>query len=208
MNNDEVYSQGLLQRALDPASQPAEIRSFLADELAAARQLLGRARDVLDFGCGSGRHLLALRDCLYRGVGFDYDERSIAQAVRRSRTARNLSFFVADARAVPIVRSFDAAVCLTNTLGTMNDEGVVLDEMRRLSPRTGSRLVTVYAATSVQARSEWYSNMGHRVLHATETEVVAEGGFTSQHFTEERVRSLFGACQLHRLGDVAFVVQF
>jgi hypothetical protein len=33
MSNDEVYSAGLFNRALDPATQPPEIRSYLQAEI-------------------------------------------------------------------------------------------------------------------------------------------------------------------------------
>ena len=33
MSNDEVYAAGLLNRALDPATQPPEIRAFLTAEV-------------------------------------------------------------------------------------------------------------------------------------------------------------------------------
>ena len=33
MSNDDVYASGLLNRALDPATQPPEIQAFLRAEL-------------------------------------------------------------------------------------------------------------------------------------------------------------------------------
>jgi hypothetical protein len=33
MSNEDVYATGLLNRALDPATQPAEIQAFLSAEL-------------------------------------------------------------------------------------------------------------------------------------------------------------------------------
>lgn len=125
MNNDEIYAQGLLRKALNPATQPEAIRSF----------------------------------------------------------------------------------CLTNTWGTMSDKLAVFEEMKRLSPRSGSRLLTVYAASSVPARREWYANMGHEVRDATDREIVAAGGFRSEHFTEDRLRGLLGSCELRPIGDIAYVAQ-
>ena len=107
----------------------------------------------------------------------------------------------------PLASSFDAAVCLASTWGTMSDKIAVLNEMRRLSPEGGSRLITVYAATSVPTRREWYANLGHRVLSVTDREVVADGGFTSEHFTEGRLRDLLGPCELHAIGNIAFLAQ-
>ncbi len=206
MNNDEAYAQGLLTKALDPATQPPAIRRFLDEEASLLRRLVPAGGRVVDIGCGMGRHLVANADHISLGIGIDYEATYIAEAARLAR-APHLYFVVADATAVPMKRTFDMAVCLTNTLGTMSDKSAVFEEMKRLSPRAGSRVVTVYASTSVPARSEWYANMGHDVLATTDERIVASGGFTSEHFTEERLRALVEPRDLHRIGDIAYVAQ-
>ncbi|MCH7895128.1 MAG: class I SAM-dependent methyltransferase [Proteobacteria bacterium] len=206
MNNDEAYAQGLLNAALDPATQPQAIRSFLKAETALLRDLIPHGSQVVDFGCGMGRHLIAIADHIVLGVGFDYQAAYIAEALKLA-DAPHLHFFVGDATAAPLTMVFDIAVCLTNTWGTMSDKLAVLEEMKRLSPETGTRLITVYAASSVPARSEWYANMGYEVLDTTDQKIVAAGGFTSEHFTEHRLRKLLGPCELHPIGNIAYVIQ-
>ena len=93
-----------------------------------------------------GRHLIDLRDHVACGVGFDYERSSIVEAARLA-AADHLHFFVGDATAVPLTGFFDAAICMTNTWGTMSDKTAVLNEMRRLSPEAGTRVITVYAET-------------------------------------------------------------
>lgn len=206
MNNDEVYAQGLLNKALDPSTQPGAIRSFLQEEFHVVRRLIPQGNRVLDFGCGMGRHLIDFDRHVEFGVGFDYERAYIAEAIKLG-TAPHLHFFVGDATAVPLESSFDFAVCLTNTWGTMSDKAGVLSEMKRLAPAARSRLLTVYAGTSVSARREWYANLGHQVLEVTDREIIADGGFTSEHFTEDRLRELLGPCELHTIGDIAYVAQ-
>ena len=204
--NDEVYANGLLNRALDPATQPAVIRSFLEDETALIRELIPRDSRVIDLGCGTGRHLIGLGEHISLGVGVDYEAAYIDEALKLADVS-HLRFLVADATAVPLTESFDIAMCLTNTLGTMSDKVAVLDEMKRLSPQRGSRLITVYAATSVPARSEWYANLGHEVVSVTDEQIVAAGGFTSEHFTEERLCRLLNPCNIYPIGDIAYIAQ-
>ena len=204
MNNDAVYSQGLLSKALDPRTQPAAIRSFLEQEFSLIRDLLPFRTRVVDFGCGTGRHLISLDGHLGRSVGFDYERASVREAHIASAT-RACEFLVADATAVPFATAFDAAICLTNTWGTMSEKLQVLAEMRRLSPAAGTRLITVYSASSVDARCEWYANMGHPVVEVTDSQVIAEGGFSSEHFTEARLQSLLGPCELHEVGAIAYL---
>jgi SAM-dependent methyltransferase len=207
LDNEAAYAQGLLTKALDPSTQPPAIRAFLEDEVAQLWSLLRPRSRVVDFGCGMGRHLLALNSHLGPSVGFDYEAAYIKQARQAGAAARSV-FFVADATAAPLLGPFDAAICLTNTWGTMRDKLAVLNEMRRLSPSAGTRFVTVYSPSSVAARREWYANMGHRVLEATDCELIAEGGFSSEHFSERRLRSLLGPCELHPIGNIAYLAQF
>ena len=68
-------------------------------------------------------------------------------------------------------------------------------------------MITVYSVSSVPARREWNANMGHEVLATTDDQMVAAGGFTSEHFTEDRLRRLLSPCELHTIGDIAYVAQ-
>ena len=80
MTNDEVYAAGILNKALDPSTQPDAIRAFLHAEESLVGELIQRDARVVDFGCGTGRHLIALRDRLSLGVGIDYEGTYIAEA--------------------------------------------------------------------------------------------------------------------------------
>jgi SAM-dependent methyltransferase len=207
MSNDEVYAGGLLNRALDPANQPEPIRAFLQAELDLLRDTITPGMRVLDVGCGTGRHLLLLGDRLSLGVGVDYERSYVAEARRRAG-GRALHFVAGDATRIPLAGSFDLAMCLFNTWGTMSDKAGVLQEMRRLAPRPGSRLLSVYSPASVPARREWYQRLGHAVLEVTDDYVVSEGGFRSEHFSEARLRALVGECTIRPLAGIANIVTF
>ena len=207
MANDDVYAAGFLNQALDPATHPPAIVAFLRAEMDLLQDTIGQGARVLDVGCGTGRHLLLLRDRLRCGLGVDYEHRYIAEAHRQAG-APHLHFVTCDATAIPATTAFDHAICLTNTWGTMQDKAGVLREMRRLAPTPGTRLLSVYSMASVPARLEWYRRLGHRVLEETSEHLATDGGFRSEHFTEERLRRLVGDCTIRPLADVAYAVTF
>jgi ubiquinone/menaquinone biosynthesis C-methylase UbiE len=207
MSNDEVYAAGLLNRALDPATQPPEIRSYLQAEIDILNDMIVKGMAVLDLGCGTGRHLAMLADRLRIGVGVDYEHTYLVEA-RRRVSARRLYFVTADATALPIGACFDLATCMTNTWGTMSDKAGVLSEMRRLAPRPQTRLLSVYAEASVLPRREWYRRLGHPVVEESTEFLTTEGGFRSEHFSEARLRSLVGDSVIRPLAGIAYLVTF
>ena len=207
MSNDEVYAAGLLNRALDPATQPPEIRAYLQAEIDFLSGTVVQGMTVIDVGCGTGRHLAMLGDRLRLGVGVDYEHTYVVEA-RGGVGAHQLHFVTADATAIPIGVRFDLAVCLTNTWGTMSDKAGVLTEMRRLAPRPQTRLLSVYAEASVPPRREWYRRLGHPVVEESPECLMTEGGFRSEHFSEARLRSLVGDCIIQPLAGIAYLVTF
>jgi len=207
VSNEEVYASGLLNRALDPATQPPEIRAFLQAEIDLLRDILVEGISVIDIGCGTGRHLAMFRDRLRTGLGVDYEHASVVEAHRRAAADR-LHFVTGDATRLPVRAHFDLAICMTNTWGTMNDKRGVLDEMRRCVPRPGTKLLSVFAEASVPARREWYRRLGHTVVEESAECLITEGGLRSEHFTETRLRSLVGECTIRRCTDVAYIVTF
>ncbi len=207
MSNEDVYAGGLLTRALDPATQPDEIRAFFQTEIEHLRGFIDNRMSVLDVGCGTGRHLALLRDRVRIGVGVDYERAYLIDAAHRTGTG-TIHFVAADAARLPLRMPFDAGICMTNTWGTMSDKVAVVQEMRRCVPDPGRRLVSVFSERSVRARREWYRRFGHAVVEETSEWLMTDGGLRSEHFTQDRLRSLIGDCSIQPCADVGYLVTF
>jgi SAM-dependent methyltransferase len=187
MSNDDVYATGLLNRALDPATQPPEIQAFMRAELSLLHEVV--------------------REGMQLGVGVDYERSYIAVAAQRAGPG-HLHFITGDATAIPLAAEFDFAMCLTNTWGTMADKAGVLRELRRLAPKPHTRLLSVFSDTSLAARREWYRRFGHAVVEETDEYLVTDGGLRSEHFSDARLRSLVGDCTIRPVADIARAVTF
>jgi SAM-dependent methyltransferase len=204
MSNDEVYASGLLNRALDPSTQPEAIRAFLQAEIDLLHDLVTEGTAWLDVGCGTGRHLARFRDRLRLGVGVDYEPAYTVAAHRRAG-GPPLRFLTGDATRLPLRTGFDLATCMTNTWGTMTDKSAVLAEMRRCARR---RLVSVFSERSIPSRREWYRRFGHPVVDETSEWLLTDGGLRSEHFTEARLRALIGDCTIRPCTDIGYSVTF
>jgi SAM-dependent methyltransferase len=185
MSNEAAYADGLLNRALDPATQPPAIREYLRAETERLKRLVGRGRRVVDFGCGTGRHLAALASQVALGVGVDCQP-AYTPAAAAAGVAGPVHFIIANATQVPCGPSFDLAICTTNTWGTMPDQLGVLSEMRRLAPNPGQRLLSVYAPRSITHRRQWYARLGHEVTQETD--------------------EYLGQCEIEPMGEIGYFV--
>ena len=205
MSNDDAYLAGLLTRALNPATQPPAISEYLRMETDRLRHIVGHGRRVVDFGCGTGRHLEALAPQLALGVGLDNQSAYIATAVE-SNIPDPIHFVVADSEHVPFPPTFNLAICMTNTWGTLPAKLDTLAEMRRVAPDPGRRIISVFAQTSITARREWYARLDLEVTVETDEYMEMADGFRSEHFTVNRIRSLVGRCEVEPIGEIGYLV--
>lgn len=107
------------RRAVPESTTAAEV-AFVERELA-----LPAAARILDVPCGSGRHALALAARGHHVHGIDISDEAIGFA-RRAAAAAGLAvrFDVAEMRELPRERAFDAALCLGNSLGYLDPDGL------------------------------------------------------------------------------------
>lgn len=78
---------------------------------------------VLDWGCGIGRHALALARRGYKVVGIDFSNAMIAVAKKSVLDAgAQVEFKVSDCRSTRLQERFDAAICLYDVIGSFPDE--------------------------------------------------------------------------------------
>jgi SAM-dependent methyltransferase len=132
------------RRAVPPEATAAEV-DFIESRLA----LPSRSR-ILDVPCGSGRHSLALAARGHEVVGVDISVEAIEHA-RRAATGAGLEveLIVAEMRDIPDDGSFDAAICMGNSFGYLDQDGLgEFVAALAAAVRPGGGLVVDFAAAA------------------------------------------------------------
>jgi SAM-dependent methyltransferase len=136
---EEIFDEDYLRTLpfLTPQATQREA-SFVADSLA-----LRPGHQVLDLGCGYGRHAMELAARGYHVVGLDLSlPLLIRGADEAQRRGLNINFVHGDMRELTFDAQFDGAYCVFSTFGYFDDETnkrVAQNLCRALKP--GGRLV-------------------------------------------------------------------
>ncbi len=96
---------------------------------ALARAELPGAADLLDVGCGTGRHLEVLSRS-YRGEGLDINPLMIAQTRGR---CPDLPLHEADMRSFELDRSYDLITCLFSAIGHVETAAAMARSIERMA---------------------------------------------------------------------------
>lgn len=128
------------RRAVPPEMTTAEV-DFIEAQLG-----LKPGSRILDVPCGSGRHTLALAARGHRMTGVDLSHEAIAYARTVDPT---IDFREADMRDLPGDGSYDAAICMGNSLGYIDAaETAVFLTALASSVRSGGALVIDYGCAA------------------------------------------------------------
>ena len=128
-------------RAADGSAEPLPVERWLAPADAADIALLAHAEaDVLDLGCGPGRHLAALKAAGLPGLGVDLSPVAVWLARERGADAIPGSVFAA----VPRAGRWRTALLLDGNIGIGGDPAALLRRTRDLIAPGGSALVELH----------------------------------------------------------------
>jgi SAM-dependent methyltransferase len=148
-----------------------------------ARFATARVRRVLDLGCGTGRHSLALARRGYQVVGVDRSEAMLACARAKAQPeTAGASFVGGDVRRLDLGGRFDAALMMFAVLGYQCGDVDVRDALacaRRHLERGGLLLFDLWHAPAVlrqgpEARVRTVESTQGRLLRHARGELVPE----------------------------------
>ncbi|MFZ5813129.1 MAG: class I SAM-dependent methyltransferase [Thermodesulfobacteriota bacterium] len=167
--------------------------------------LIGPGASVVDLGCGDGRTLAALAECVGRGgkswAGVDVNLEALARA--RDRGLPRTGFVRADIAALPFAdERFDYGImhAVLTTLVTPADRRAVLAETFRVLRR--GLYVSDFLLTPEQPLYRDRYDRGLAETGERGTFRVMEGDrylYTAHHFSEEELRELFAGAGFPRV---------
>jgi 2-polyprenyl-3-methyl-5-hydroxy-6-metoxy-1,4-benzoquinol methylase len=118
---------------------------------------------VLDFGCGGGRHSMALAEQGFDVLGIDFSASSIDRA-RSETNGSNPEFLVADCQTAKIERQFDLGLCLYDVVGSFPDdpanEAIIRNLTEHIKPG-GYVAISVMSYEYVEKIAKHISNNGN-----------------------------------------------
>jgi 2-polyprenyl-3-methyl-5-hydroxy-6-metoxy-1,4-benzoquinol methylase/GNAT superfamily N-acetyltransferase len=106
---------------------------------------------VLDLGCGTGRHGIALAQQGHDVLGIDYAEPLLHAARTAATGVAGATFRIADCRSLETGRTFDVVLCLYDVVGSHAQEGDnlrILETVRRHLKPDGRALLSVMNGTA------------------------------------------------------------
>ena len=108
----------------------------------------GKDSEILDLGCGQGRHSIELYKRGYENIsGVDFSEQNIKKASALAREHSTFPMFMcADARKLKLGRKFDVVLCLFDVIGSFRSEDDnmrILKTIRHHLKKGGKAIVSV-----------------------------------------------------------------
>jgi len=160
---DQITQRAYARMSLSEDHAWAQHTGSETDTIAAELRLTTGCQ-VLDFGCGDGRHDIALARRGIDVTGVDYVGARVRQAAERAQrlnldTAR---FVEGDVRNIDLGKRYDAAICLYDVVGTYADDTEnfrILENLRRHLKPGGRCLLSVMNLHATLAIAKYKFNL-------------------------------------------------
>ncbi|MBI2787305.1 MAG: GNAT family N-acetyltransferase [Elusimicrobia bacterium] len=121
-------------------------------------------QSVLDLGCGTGRHSIALSLSGFDVTGIDYLNEFISSAQKKAieAGADKVRFMEADCRDVKLEHPFDSVICLYDVVGTYADDAEnlkILKTVSRMLRPGGRALISVINFTLTERKAKHFFSL-------------------------------------------------
>jgi len=121
---------------------------------------LNETSNILDFGCGMGRHSIAFAEKKFNVTGVDFSDKLLEQAKEKSKAMINSPTFVeGDCRQIDLNNEFDLVLCLYDVIGSFSDNTdniKIIENIYKHTKKNAYSIVSVmnYELTEHMAKHE------------------------------------------------------
>lgn len=177
--SDDIAKQAYARMQLD--NQPwmrhtDEEVCFILQECA-----LKQGMRLIDFGCGIGRHGIAISKYGIQVIGVDYVESNILEAKRKAATNTSIEFLEGDCRSIEL-GACDAAICLYDVIGSfvkLDDNQKILNNIAKHLKPGGIAIISVmnFELTAAKAKYKFsFSKDPNRLLKLSPSTIMEHTG--------------------------------
>lgn len=140
-------------KALIPEYYPPEYQEYIRQETALLKEKVRGANKVLEAGVGIGRLIPELAPLVGEFVGVDGAQRMLTESQKKAKQYQNVKIQkvrLEDLSRTFPERHFDHSLCIWNTLGNVDDEIVVLQNLDFVTGK--STFITTYLKGTLEQR--------------------------------------------------------
>jgi 2-polyprenyl-3-methyl-5-hydroxy-6-metoxy-1,4-benzoquinol methylase len=182
--SDSVTRQAYSKMPIGAVSQKWAKHAALEVEFAIRHLNPKLGGTFLDFGCGLGRHALELSRRGYKVTGVDYTGAFVTQASQQAHEEglADVEFIRGDCRTIAIDRTFDAAMCVYDVVGSYADDAqnleILRNLLRHLNPGAYALISVMNMELTVNRAKHWFSlpDEADRLLELQPSSIMEQTG--------------------------------
>ncbi len=192
----KFFSKPFFERWTKEASP--ETQKWFKRENEILKKIVKKGSDVLDIGCGFGRHMRILAKFCKEVVGVDYSKTMVEKAKENLAKFSNIEVYLENAQEMHFEdESFDYVICMSNTFGIfLNKELEILREMKRVLKQDGKIIISVYSENALDIRIKDYKKVGLHIEKIKGGKVYFREGHATRQFSKKQMVKLFDSVEL------------
>jgi len=187
LDSENIY------KIFDYARYPQAIREYQDAENEFLITHTKADSEILDVGCGIGRHIKLLANHSKRVVGIERHPLIYKRAITELSEIQNIAVHLQEAEDMKYNAEFDYVICMFNTFGNIksNTQKMIITKMKNSLRKGGEIFISVYAEHATPYMKTLYNNYNLQTIGEDADYIYTSDGFASEKFTQEKLRRIF-----------------
>ena len=180
-------------KALMPEHYPPKYQEYIKEETEFLQKKVKGAKRILEAGVGTGRLIPRLAPIVDEFIGVDDADLMLKKSQEVAKKFSNVKIIKGELENLSNIFPedyFDFSLCVWNTLGNVQDEVKILNEISRVTSK--SIFITVYHKGTLEDRKNWYETVGVKISKVDEEKEIfySESGLKSKSYCLEDIKKI------------------